>query len=164
MATNKDWVLRAAVSTCTINSVDVGYTKEPYIMTVTTERDDVFVEQDFSPIKRPITARRITGAISFAEASLANMALAFGMPSGNISGSSLTLDNDELGEVTCVIVGKTGSAFNAGSDIRTLSFPQTVVGDGDTPYNVAKLVDTAMAVGLSHLPNSSQVYGTIVDS
>lgn len=164
MAANKDWVLRAAVSTCTINSVDVGYTKEPYVMTVTTERDDVLVEQEFSPIHRPITARRINGAISFAEASLANLALAFGMPSSNVSGSTLTLDNDELGEVACTIVGKAGTAFNAGNDVRTFSFPQTIVGDGDTPYNVAKLVDTAMAVSLSHLPNSSSVYGTIVDS
>lgn len=163
MAATSANVLRAAVSTITVDAIDLGFTFEPYVLTVESTNEDVLVEQQFGPIRRPLTARSVNGTVTLAESTLAVMAVAFGMPASNISGSTLTLDQDERGEVTFVVVGKTGSANNAGSDVRTFSFPQTVIG-GAVAYNVAKLVESSLPVEFAHLASSSGVYGTIVDS
>lgn len=158
-------VIRAAVDTLTIDSIDVGFTKEPYELSVETVTEDVYVEQFLTPIRTVFTQRNVTGTVSLAESTLANMALVFGMPASNISGSTLTLDNDERGEVTFVLVGKSGSAPDLGATARkrTFSFPQTKV-SGAVTYNVAKLVDTTMAVEFTHGPDSNGTTGTIVDS
>ena len=154
-------VVRAAVDSCTINSVDVGFTFEPYVLTVNTETEDITVEQLLTPIRSVFVSRTVEGTITFDEASLATMAIAFGMPASNISGgSTLSINNNELGQVSCVIVGKAGSG-NSTTLKKTFSFPQTVV-SGSTSYNVAKLENSQLPVTLSHLSDSNGAVGTII--
>ena len=159
-------IVKAALDTLTIDSVDVGGTYAPLTVTIEVTRQDIVVEQFLTPIRSVITARNATAATTLAEITLANMAVVFQLPASLIVSSSLTIDaSSDRGNLTWVAVGKGGTAPGASNaNKRTFNFPLSR-SNGTITTNLAKLEDGALPCEWVFLANATTgIIGTITDS
>lgn len=154
-------MLRASVEDLTVDSIDLGGNKEKFTFTVENTVEDFEIENSFSPVLTYFTARKVTSTITGAETTLAIMGLAFGVTSGAVSGSTLTINQSDRGVVTFVLNGKAGSAPGT-SKKRTFTMPQTRV-SGAVSIDVSKLSNTLLPLNFSHTPDSNGDVGTITE-
>jgi hypothetical protein len=167
MAVTSTNIVKAALASLTIDSVDVGGTYAPLTVSVEVTRQDIIVEQLLTAIRSVITARNVTAATTLAEITLANMAIVWQLPSSLIVSSSLTINaSSDRGDVTWVAVGLAGTAPGATptTNKRTFNFPRSR-SNGTITTNLAKLEDGALPAEWVFLANSTTgIIGTVTDS
>ena len=161
MAYSTTNMLRAAVEDITVDSIDLGGNKEKFTFTVENTVEDFEIENSFSPVLQYFTARKVTSTITGAETTLAIMGLSFGLTSGAVSGSTLTINQSDRGLVAFIVNGKAGSAPGT-SKKRTFTMPQTRV-SGAVAIDVSKLSNTLLPLNFAHNADSSGVVGTITE-
>jgi hypothetical protein len=163
MAVTSTNILKAALDTLTVDSVDMGGTFEPMEVNTEVTIEDISVEQFKSPIRSVIDARTVGASVVLAEMTLANLAIVMNLPAANIVSSSLTIDSSDRGVVTWIAVGKSGSA--PGTNIkRTFNFPRSRA-TGTPTYNIAKLEPSQIPVEWSFLAETTNgIIGTVLDS
>lgn len=144
-----------------LDAVDVGGTTEPYRFTVTTEREDFFIEQSAFPVIRQLVQRTAQSEVTLAEPTLANLAIVYSLPASNLVSDTLTIDAADRGTIAMTATGATGSA--PAGKTRTFSMPQSVV-SGDVTLNLARREMSVMPITIAHLADSTGSIGTISDA
>jgi hypothetical protein len=165
MAVTSNNILKAALNTLTIDSVDVGGTYSPLLVNVEVTRQEIIIEQYKTAIRDIITARNVTATVTLAEITLANLAIVWNLPAANIVSSSLTLDSSDRGAVTWVAVGLGGTSPGASNaNKRTFNFPLSRA-NGSIPTKLAKLEDSDLPCEFAFLANSTTgIIGTVTDA
>ena len=107
-----------------VGGVDMGGTYDGVEISREDDFSDIHCDQVFGPINRSLLSRKFIVALNGAELSLANLETLLAQESGNLSASSLKLDDDEQGSTTLEITHPTPD----GGGVRTWKF--------DTVYNV----------------------------
>lgn len=97
---------------------------------------------------------------TFAEITLENLRIGLNQASGNLSGSTLTFDEDENGEKSIVFTGKK----NSSGGTRTYDFPVCVVHSIE-PVTYGRQNQQALAIEFEVLQDASDgSFGTCADS
>lgn len=131
MAIDSTQMYSGPVTTFKIGGVDIGGTFDG----VTIAREDEFAEihcdQILGPIRRQLISRKFVVNTALAELSLANLETALAQESGNLSGSSLKLDEDEQGSTTVEVIIPTPD----GGGSRTYKFDTAyIITGGEHAY------------------------------
>ena len=116
----------------TIDSIDLGFTVDGFTLRQEQEWFDAMVDQSVGVQKKKLVRRRLFGQANVAESALAQVAIAYGLPSSALSGITLTFGGAERGVVTATFIQENAnpSGFN-----RVLTFSRVVnLGNTETPF------------------------------
>lgn len=150
-----------ALATIVADSTDVGGTTEPYQFSVEATTQEFFVEQSQFPVISKTISRTAKSTTALAEPTVDNLAIAYGLPTGNVATSALQIDSGERGNFT--FVATTGAASAPGTaKHRVFNFPETTVG-GTPSLNYAKEEMSVLSLEFTHLANGAGVVGMISD-
>lgn len=120
-----------AVATFKIGGVDIGGTNDGVTITQEDELADIHCDQILGPVRKFLTSRKFVVVTNLAENTLANLEKALGQASGNLTSSSLKLDETDPGSTTLEI----SVATPDGVGTRTFKFDVVyVVGHGEMAY------------------------------
>lgn len=112
------------------DAVAVGATEGGVSRTVSLEYVDTEVDQAFSPIDSALSKRSIRYRTQLAQSSLANLALASGLPTAAVSGSTLKVGKQAPPYVTVWLIGPAPDGA-----VRTIhAFKCRVTGDSESSY------------------------------
>ena len=116
----------------TIDGIDLGFTVDGFTLRQEQEWFDALVDQSVGVQKKKLVRRRLFGQANVAEGSLANMAVAYGLPLNALSGQTLTFSGTDRGVVTATF---TQTAANPSGFDRVLTFSRVVnLGNSETPF------------------------------
>lgn len=138
-------------ATLSINSVDVGFTKDGVRTRAEREYLDVAADQQVGLVKKPKTMERMFVETTLLEATLANLYRAWDM---DINTLGSTAEN----EVALEIVGK--APLNG---TRTISLDRAV-SIGAAELNYSREEEAALEVQFECLKNNAGLFGTLADS
>ena len=144
------------------NAVAVGATEGGVSRTVSLEYVDTEVDQSFSPIDSALSKRSIIYRTQLAQSSLANLALASGLPTTAVSGSTLKVGKQTPPYVT---VWLTGPAPDGA--VRTIhGFKCRVTGDSEFAYTKAdkSVIPIEITVFEDNTQATDEEFEVIVDA
>lgn len=151
-----------ALASLTLDSVDVGATWQPYNFSLENTIQSFRIEQSDFPVLTVTTERAATSETALAEVTLANLAICYDLPSGNVVSDVLTINGSKRGTFACVAVS-VGGAAPGSNQKRTISMPQTRV-SGATTFGFSRENPVELSLTLEHLADSNGAIGTMTDS
>ena len=158
MAVNTNLLYAGPVDQVLIGSTDIGGTFDGVVITRDDERMDILCDQVFAPVRKPLTSRKFTVVVNCAELSLANLTTALGQPAGNLTSSSIKLDETDAGQMSITLVVNTPT----GVGHRYIKFDLAYIG-GSSEHSYKKGVQTFIPVTMECVASSTGIYGYIKD-
>ena len=134
----------------TIDGIDLGFTLDGFTLRQEQEWFDAMVDQSVVVQKKKLVRRRLFGQANVAESALEQMAVAYDLASGQLSGQTLTFDGNSRGVVTATFIQTSAnpSGFN-----RVLTFGRVVnLGNSETPF---------VRDGISFVPVEFEILPTV---
>jgi hypothetical protein len=155
-------VLRQPVATISFNSADLGWTKEPFELSVSSTYLMESNQQLMGSAFKKLLTRDVKGKTVLHEGTLANAALCMGQLSTSVSAATLSINNSEVAAASLVVVGAAGSGPS--STTRTFTFPKASP-SGNFTMSVSKNASASLNFEFDALyDTSTSKYGTIVDA
>ena len=119
------------VATFKIGTEDIGGTNDGVAITQEDEWSETHCDQVLGPAKKQLTSRKYIVSTNLAELTLANLEIALGQASGNLTSSSLKLDETDPGSTTLEIT----VPCPTGVGTRTFKFDVVyIVGHGELAF------------------------------
>jgi len=144
-----------------VNGSDVGYTMGGTTVRYEPEVRDIMADQALGVVRKSRTSERMYVTTTILEITLAQLRLAFMIPSAQLSGSTyLTLGYSDacwVEESELILTGK-----SPGCGTRTFTFAK-VTTLNSKEYNMTREEETAFEVEFECLKNPSGNFGTVVD-
>lgn len=146
-------------------AADLGRTDGGVSYSVEREVKEVETDQDYGPVAAKETKRKIKLKFKLAEATLANLAMAFNLPTTAVSGSTLSLGSvDADGELyRCIYMYLDGPA----GATRAVWCPKVVI-TGNAEHSYKKDAPTSIELEVTvlwdNLQSAGLEQGTIVDT
>lgn len=160
MAGNADNIIIGAAQV-KFDGTDVGYTKGGTTFRYEPEFIDVMADQAVGVVRKARSLERAYVKTTLLEVTLSQIRRAFMFPTGNLSGSTLTLgyNNTCWTEETAIVL----ITVSPSCGTRTWTFARCVA-FGTREYNMTRDEETAFEVEFEILKDSNGHFGTCVDS
>lgn len=160
MAIDTTQVYSGPVTSVTVGATNLGGTYDGVEISREDEFSELHVDQIKGPISRKLMSRKFIVNLNCAELSLANLEIALGQESGNLTSSSLKLDDDDQAATTLTIVVPAPT----GVGTRTYSFDTVQnVGGGGSSYKKDG-TQTFIPVTFDCIGDANGEFGCIVDA
>ena len=141
-------------------ATDIGGTYDGVEISREEEFSELHVDQIKGPISRKLMSRKFIVTLNIAELSLVNLELALGQAAGNLTSSSIKLDDIDQGSTTLTITVPTPD----GVGVRTFKFDTVInVGGGGSAYKKDG-TQTFVPVTFDCLADATGIFGAISDA
>jgi hypothetical protein len=142
------------------SEVDVGGTRGPVGYEETKDFVDSMVSQKKGVLKKRSYRRRFFVFFTMAEITLENLQMALDLPSSCLSASTLTVDEQDAQELTCIV-----TAPGKGDKTWTYTFTKVIAVEATTLPQYAEDDDSEIAIRLEVLQDSSDdSWYTVIES